>query len=176
MTNHNIVPNISKLNQPLIIAVTGTPGAGKTVLARKLSLLLKATYIDLNKIALIGGLKHGFDASRQAAIINEKGLFKALKPLLMPKRMYLADSHLSHYLSSSKVSLCIVARCDLKTLQSRLKKRGYGPKKIEENLEAEAIGVCLGEAKEFGHNVVEVDCSKSLSSAKLTQLLKQVRT
>lgn len=151
-TQHNIVPK----NIPIIIAVTGTPGTGKTFISKKISLLMKGTYIDLNKLAIKAGLRSGKDAKRGSIMINENGLYKALKPLSGPGKVLIADSHLSHYLPSSKVSLCIVARCPLKTLQRRLKSRGYSTRKIAENLEAEAMGICLSEAQENGHKILEI--------------------
>ncbi|TAL55022.1 MAG: hypothetical protein EPN86_03560, partial [Nanoarchaeota archaeon] len=63
---------------PLIIAITGTPASGKTYLAKKLSLLMKGTYVNLNSLAVKGGLKAGYDKNRQAVIIDEKGLYEAL--------------------------------------------------------------------------------------------------
>src|SRR3989344_578547 len=109
-------------------------------------------------------------------IFNEKGLYRVIKPLLRSLKAYVADSHLSHHLPVSKVSFCIVARCDLKTLKNRLKRRKYAPRKIAENLEAEALGICLGEARELGHNVIEINCSKQIPKSKFIQILRQVRT
>jgi len=171
-----IVPKLIASKKPLLIAITGTPCTGKSKLAKQLSLLLNAKHLNLNKIALQRGLRLGFDRQRQASIINEKGLYRIIKPLLRPNKVYITDSHLSHYLPSSKVSFCIVARCNLKTLKNRLKRRKYNPAKIAENIEAEALGICFGEAKEFGHNVIEIDCTKPISKPKLKQILRQVRT
>ena len=172
----SIVPKRRRPKKPFLIAITGTPGTGKTLLAKKLSLLLNANYLNLNKLALKRGLKEGFDRQRKVYIINEKGLYRVIKPLLRSLKAYVADSHLSHHLPVSKVSFCIVARCDLKTLKNRLKRRKYAPRKIAENLEAEALGICLGEARELGHNVIEINCSKQIPKSKFIQILRQVRT
>lgn len=75
------------------------------------------------------------------------------------------DSHLSHYLPSKYVDLCIITKCNLKVLEKRLKKRRYSNKKIRENLDAEIFDVCLNEAKENNHEVFVVDTSKGIKTA-----------
>ncbi len=73
--------------------------------------------------------------------------------------MLVIDSHLSHYLPKEKVKLCVICKCDVKELRKRLKKRGYAKAKIEENVEAEIMDVCLNEAKEEGHRIKIIDTS-----------------
>jgi broad-specificity NMP kinase len=43
------------------IIVTGTPGTGKTTLAKKLSKKLKYAYIDVNNVIKENKLKEGYD-------------------------------------------------------------------------------------------------------------------
>ena len=157
------------------MAITGTPGAGKTLLARKLSLFTHGVYLDLNKIAIKGGLKAGIDLPRKSVIINERGLFGVLKPYLKPGSIYYVDSHLSHCLPKSKVRLCIVAKASLGTLKKRLINRKYPYSKIKENLEVEAFGVCQTEAQENGHRVFEVDTTKGISKKSLSNIVSQIK-
>ncbi len=154
-----------------IIAITGTPGVGKTSLARELSLLTNSAYIDLNKTALKASHKAGFDRKRKVVIIDEADLYKAIKPLLEPNMDYFVDSHMAHLLPASKVSLCIVVHCSLKALKKRLLRRGYSPAKVAENLDAEALGICLGESLSAGHRVVEVDATRPLLLRSLKALI-----
>jgi len=68
--------------------------------------------------------------------------------------------------------LCIVTKCDLKKLESRLKKRKYSQSKIRENLDAEIFDVCLNEAKENGHKIMVVDTTKRVDIKNITDKIK----
>lgn len=80
---------------------------------------------------------------------------------LKESRGLVIDSHISHLLPKQMVDVCIVMICpDLKKLKRRLQQRGYSPKKVRENLDAEIFQVCLNEAKEGGHRVIVVEDGK----------------
>ena len=86
--------------------------------------------------------------------------------IIKKNKKIVIDGHLSHCVPSKHVDLCIVTRCDLKTLKRRLEKRGYGKLKIKENLDAEIFEVILNEALALKHKVFIINTSskKSLSS------------
>ena len=81
------------------------------------------------------------------------------------------DSHLSHYLPKRYVDLCIVTKCNLKTLEKRLKKRGYSKGKIRENLDCEIFDTCFSEAKEKGHEVIALDTGRKIN---MKEIIKQI--
>ncbi len=111
----------------MIISVSGTPGTGKTRLAK--SFVKKGfVYVDLKKIK---GISLGYDKKRKCRIVDVKKIAKKVAELIKnnPKKSFVFDSHLSHYMPKKYVDLCIIAKCDLKTLQRRLAKRGYSKKK-----------------------------------------------
>lgn len=146
----------------MIIAITGTPGTGKTELARKLSKKLKCKVLDVKKfIEKHPKVVSGFDKKRDTKIVDVEKLKKAIKPEL--KGDLIVDSHLSHYLPVDKV---IVTRCSLKELKKRLKKRNYSEAKVRENLDAEIFEVCKTEA-EKKHSILEVDTSKKIDYEKI---------
>ena len=146
-----------------IIIVTGTPGTGKTRIAKSLSKLFNYVYIGVNKI--INKNKNivvGYDRKRKSKIVDEKKLSKLLIEYIKEKKEgvngIVIDSHLSHYLPRRYVDLCIVTKCsNLKLLERRLKRRGYSKEKVRENLDSEIFQICYVEAKEAGHNVIVVD-------------------
>ena len=140
------------------IIISGTPGTGKTTLAKKLAKHLGYTYIDVNKIIKEQDLSEGYDKERDTLIIPIRKLTKTIKEIIQNKNTII-DSHLSHLLPKSIVSHCIITKCDLKILQKRLKKRKYKPTKIRENLDVEIFDVCLNEAREKGHKISIVDTS-----------------
>ncbi len=137
-----------------IIIVTGSVCSGKTTIAKKLAKKYKAKYLDVNKVIEEYKLSECYDKKRKCKVIDTGKLNKVLIKIIKSSRESLViDSHLSHYLPSKHVDLCIVAKCNAKKLRSRLKKRGYSKAKVDENVDAELFDVCFNEAKELGHNI-----------------------
>ncbi len=166
------------------ILVTGTPGTGKTTLAKKLSLLLDYTYFDVNSFIKKAHIYCSYDSKRRCYVVDTAKLAGKLvkvrqDALKTGKTGLILDSHLSHFLPPKYADLCIVARCSFRTLKHRLAKKGYGKAKIRENLDAEIFEVCLSEAHELGHKVLIFDATKAKNSAVKTfalKVAKQVRT
>ena len=149
------------------IIITGTPGTGKTVLAKDLAEKLSYSCVDVNKIIAKYHISEGYDEKRKTKIIDTKKLSKSLiKEISSLKKTkvegIIIDSHLSHYLPKKYADLCIVTKCDLKTLKKRLKKKKYHKDKIRENLDAEIFDVCLEEAKQGGHKITIIDTTKGI--------------
>ena len=163
-----------------ILAVTGTPGTGKTAIAKKLSLVLHYEYISGSELIKTAKLARGYDKKRRVPIV-EASLFtrevlKLAKSIAKTgKKGVIVDSHMSHFLPSKRVFACIVASCSLKTLARRLTKRGYSSSKLRENLDSEIFDICLTEALEMGHNVVKVDTTQKVDYKSLLKSLK-IRT
>lgn len=132
------------------IIVTGTPGTGKTVIAKRISKEKKYLYVDVNKLIKSFKLDEKYDKKRKSSIIDVDKLNKILINVIKTcknEKGIVIDSHLSHYLPKKYVDLCIVTRTSIKKLQSRLKKRKYSKAKIEENSEAEIMQIILEEAR-----------------------------
>ena len=156
------------------IIVTGTPGTGKTRLAKSLSIILNFTYIDVNKIIKDSKIYTKFDQEKQTFIVDVKNLNKVLeKIILQSKKNLIIDSHLSHYLPRKYVDLCIVTKCDIKILKMRLNKRKYKEEKLRENLDAEILDICLIEASENKHKIMIIDTSRRLNIKEVKELICQ---
>ena len=152
------------------ILVTGTPGTGKTTLAKKLSLLLDYAYFDVNSFARSAHIYGSYDRKRQTYVVDEAKLARSLvkvrgKALNTAKKGIIFDSLLSHYLPRKYADLCIVTSCSLKALEQRLQKKGYGKAKIRENLDAEIFDTCLTEAVEQGHKILKFDTTAAKPAA-----------
>ncbi len=158
-----------------IILVTGTPGTGKTALAKNLAQKLNFLYLDVNKLISKNNLSEGYDKKRKSKIVDANKLAKSLIKEINFIKKYkkinkiknqkkikgvIIDSHLSHYLPGRYANLCIVAKCDIKELSARLKKKRFHKEKIAENLQAEIFDICHNEALERKHNVLVIDTSK----------------
>jgi len=156
-----------------VIIITGTPGTGKTTLAKKLSKKLNYHPIDVNKIVKENKLDREYDKKRKCYVVDIKKLNKALTKIINnSSRPLIIDSHLSHYLPKKYVDLCIVTKCELKELQRRLKKKKYDENKIRENLDCEIFNICLNEAKEAGHKLIVIDTTKPLNIAAISRKIK----
>ena len=133
----------------MIIAVTGTPGVGKTTVSKLLSKRLGYEYISIREFAVERGIgeKVGDEIEIDVDELAEKMVeeFKGKNVVI--------DGHLSHFVPSDVV---IVLRAHPRLVAERLKDRGYSRKKLAENVEAELIDVILVEALEENERVIEV--------------------
>lgn len=138
----------------MLVAVTGTPGTGKTsacgVLARR-----GYAVVDLDEIARRDGFIVGRDMARQTDEVDVEALRKNLR---VPAKIGFVRSHYSHLMD---VNLAVVLRCRPSVLRRRLEARGWPSAKVRENLEAEAIDLITQEAVERLPLVYEVDTTSS---------------
>ncbi len=146
-----------------IICISGTPCTGKTTLAKKLSKQFNYEYVNVNKLIKDNKLDEKYDRRKKCYVVDVKKLNKLLIKLIQTKKNLVIDSHLSHYLPRKYVDLCIITKCSLKTLERRLKRRKYIKSKIRENLDCEIFDVCLNEARENKHKILEIDTSKQVN-------------
>ncbi|HIJ10670.1 TPA: AAA family ATPase, partial [Candidatus Woesearchaeota archaeon] len=134
-----------------LIVITGSPGTGKSTLAKKYE---KKGYFRLDLHDHYDKISTGFDKEKDCYDIDIKKFTSLVRKVMKEHDNVVVDSHVSHLLPPSIVDECIVMVCsDLKELKKRLIKRKYSAKKIRENLDAEIFQVCLMEAKERGHTV-----------------------
>ncbi len=141
-----------------VIIVTGTPGTGKTTVAKRTAKEKGCKYFDINGIIKKKKLYESYDRKMKAFDVDTKKLNKFLVELIAEEKKkktkcIVLDSHLTHYLPATYVDLCIVTKTELKRLKKRLEKRGYSKAKVRENLDAEIFDICLNEAKEEGHKI-----------------------
>lgn len=158
----------------MIIALTGTPGTGKTSVA---NILRKKEFevIDLNKFATDSGFIVGRDAKRESNIIDIESLNKHIKTKFRSADLVFIEGHLSHLLRS--VDKIIILRCHPNILRDNLSKRNWSEKKIKENVEAEILDIILCEAVQIHgkENTFEMDVSdKSLKeiTSEITKMVK----
>ncbi len=140
----------------MIIAITGTPGTGKTSVSK---ILQKKGYkiIDLNKIACEKNFIIGRDEKRDSSIVDIKKFNIYVKKNYTGKKIVFIEGHLSHLLKT--VDKVIVLRCHPNKLKKNLTKKGWNVEKIKENLEAEMLDIILCEAVDIHpkKNIFEVD-------------------
>ncbi len=148
-----------------VIAITGTPGAGKTSVAEKLKDLGYEVYA-VNELA--EKLDCIMDYEDDCAIVDVEKLKKRF--LSMPGgELVVVEGHLSHHLADT----AIVLRCNPLTLKERLLSRGWSEDKVMENVEAELIDEILVESLETCREVYEINATE-MSVDEVVEVVKSI--
>jgi adenylate kinase len=134
------------------LALTGTPGTGKSTIARILA-TRGLSIIELGDLAKEKDLLEEFDLDRDTYEVDVERLDRAIGETEEGGTTVLVG-HLSHLVTCDMI---IVLRCRPSVLAARLRARGYPETKVAENAEAEALDVILVESVETGREVYEVD-------------------
>ena len=156
-----------------VICVTGTPGTGKTIIAKKLAEKYGFQYFDVTKAISTNKLAEGYDKKRKTKVVDtqklNKFLIKHIGRLKADRKIkgIVIDSHLSHCLPKKYANLVVVAKCGIKELGKRLKKRRYPEAKIKENLQAEIFDVCYNEALLGKHKIMNIDTTKGFDISRI---------
>jgi adenylate kinase len=145
------------------IALTGTPGTGKTSVAG----LLPYRVVDINALVK-DGCNIGPDPKRGCLEADMDAIEDRLRKMDSDEISVL-EGHFSHHFADWS----IVLRLAPHALRPRLEARGYLPEKIRENLEAEALDVILVEAVQSCQRVDEVDTT-GRSIAEVADLVKRI--
>jgi adenylate kinase len=148
----------------MIVALTGTPGTGKSEVAE----ILKKRY----RVESVSELAKKFDC----ILGEEEGskivdIEKLAEKIDFGDELVILEGHLSHYLNPDIV---IVLRCNPLMLKKRLEERGWSKEKALENVEAEIVDAILVEA--LGCKVCkvyEVDTT-SMKSEEVANAVEQV--
>jgi adenylate kinase len=141
----------------MIVALTGTPGTGKSTAA--LSLTQDGwKVLEVNDLARKHGLLRDKDQVRDSYELDPDDLQEALQKEGFTDGILVG--HLAHLMEAD---LIIVLRCHPSLLAERLSARGWASAKIRENALAEALDVILAEAVDTSVPVCEVDTSEMRS-------------
>ncbi|MFB6190320.1 MAG: adenylate kinase family protein [Candidatus Nanohaloarchaea archaeon] len=130
------------------IALTGTPGTGKTSIARELE-EQGFKVIDLTEFVKENGLGTSGDEFE----VDVPEMVEALEEREFEEDAVI-EGHLAHHYPAD---LCVVLRCRPDELEERLKRRDYSRGKVEDNVESEALDLVLQEAVREQETVIEVD-------------------
>lgn len=136
------------------VAVTGTPGTGKTTATELVESGLET--VHLNDAIRDEELHDGTDEERGSLYANFDAVREWLDDTGDGGDDLLLDSHLAHHFDAEKV---VVLRCHPEELRERLLERGETESKADENAESEALDVILSEsvAEHGAESVYEID-------------------
>lgn len=140
-----------------ITCLTGTPGTGKSTIAA----ILERTgvpVLEMEPFARSRGI-YSYMEDGETLVIDESELAGGLEAYLKDRPEALLVGHLSHhYGDADKV---VVLRTEPSALERRLRRKGWARQKISENVEAEALDICLCEALQIhGRKVSEIDTTR----------------
>ena len=157
-----------------LIIIGGTPCTGKTDVAELLSKRLKTEVVRLGELAEKSGCIKEFDESRDTGVIDEDCLVEAIiERIDEVEDNLIMEGHYIDLIPGSNVWIAIILRSHPTILKKRLQERGYSENKINENVEAEIIGVCQMDALDaFGEDsVFEVDTGENSVDETVTRIM-----
>ncbi|MFB6170638.1 MAG: adenylate kinase family protein [Haloarculaceae archaeon] len=149
------------------VAVTGTPGTGKTTATDLVGTDLEVVHV--NDVVREEDLVESVDERRGSLVAD----LDALRERFAGRDDVLFESHLAHHLPADRV---VVLRCAPAELERRLRDRGEPEAKARENAESEALDVILSEAvAEHGlDSVYEIDTTDRTPAAVARELERVV--
>ncbi len=133
----------------MLIALTGTPGVGKSTVAE---ILRRRGYKVLSVNELAERFNCVIGEEDGCKIVDVDELSKKVKDIV--EDLTIVEGHLSHLLNPD---LVIVLRCNPLELKRRLESKEWHEEKILENVEAELVDVILIEALDSVGEVYEID-------------------
>lgn len=147
------------------IAITGTPGSGKTSVAEfgltNSNRDWSVSIISDKELAEKNGFLGKIDSNDGAQPIDVEQLVTTLSEQWAqpPENDTLIDGHLSHLLP---VDAIVIIRCNPEVLQIRMQDRGWSKSKIDENAEWELLGAAWNDEREWGNTpVLELDSTET---------------
>jgi adenylate kinase len=130
------------------IIISGTPGCGKTSVAKEISNLINGKIISLNELAISSQFSFEYDEERKTYIVD----FEIFLPFVLEKieeikqdnpPFLIIESHFSDIIPEELIDFAFILRCDPDELFKRLESKNYNSKKIIENIQAEILGNCV---------------------------------
>lgn len=132
-----LIVSAKSMRGNLRVALTGTPGTGKSSLAKMIKengMIVESLEDIAIRLSCIDDIEE--DGARPIDIKKLRSLLE-VEWLERPQLNTIIDGHLSHLF---QVDCIVILRCHPKVLENRYQKRGYTPEKISENVEWEILG------------------------------------
>lgn len=158
--------------EKLVVALSGTPGTGKSVIGEHLARLLEMEPVELSVIAIEGRFLTQYDDNRLSYVVDEAGLRNYIRSLVLKKRRVLIIGHYSEIVDDDILDKIVVLRLNPVELAQRLLNRGWPLKKVIENVEAELLGICTNNA--LSEHPPEKVCEVDVTGKKVDEIVREV--
>uniref|UniRef100_A0A183BQK4 Adenylate kinase isoenzyme 6 homolog n=1 Tax=Globodera pallida TaxID=36090 RepID=A0A183BQK4_GLOPA len=155
------------------VLITGTPGTGKSTLAKKVAENVGFEHVDSASTIKENNFFADYDAQLDTHVLDEDAFLDHLEERFgADEGGLILDYHCADMFPKRWFDLVVVLRCATESLFDRLAERGYSERKRRENLEAEIFGVLSEEAKQSYDEAIVHELDNSTAA----QLEANVRT
>ncbi|MCX8208146.1 MAG: adenylate kinase family protein [Sulfolobales archaeon] len=155
-----------------VIAISGTPGTGKSSVGLAIARLLGVDIVELSDLVLEKELYVDYDNKRMSFIIDELRVKEYVRKLALEKGRLVVVGHYSEIVDDDILDKIVVLRINPVELARRLAQKGWSVEKIRENIEAELIGVCTGNA--LSEHPVDKVCEVDVSGKSVDEVAREV--
>ena len=154
------------------VFITGSPGVGKSTVARELGTRYKVPVFDIAEVAIEKGHVKKYIRELKTFEVDTSGLERELEALLKGLKSFVIECHLVEAVPEHLIDLVIVLRLHPIILEKRLLSRNYPEEKVKENVLSEILDVCLlASITRFGdERVHEIDTTNK----KLREVVDEV--
>jgi adenylate kinase len=154
------------------IVITGTPGTGKTRIARALSARAGVPLVDIKDFV---NRRRLFTMQGGQKTVDIPRLEKSLLPFLKKLRGYVVEGHLACEMALP-ASHIFVLRTSPDILKRRLSGRKYGKAKLDDNLLSEMLDYCVQRAElVYKRKPLELDTTGKGAEECADAMLKAIR-
>lgn len=156
------------------LVLTGSPGTGKTTIAKMLARKLKCTLVNERDLALQKRFGK-WDHVNSELVIPLKELRRAASKLLAKNKNTILEGHILCEVRLN-VDAVIVLRVHPEILESRLEAKGYSAEKIQDNVFCEGIDYCKKHSlRKYGkRKVIEIWNEKEIKET-LSNIVSELR-
>lgn len=154
------------------ILITGTPGTGKSYLAKKIAERFRMVHQDVSELVKEHNFIDGFDEQLDCPFLDEDKLLDYLEPI-MQDGGNIVEYHSNELFPERWFHLVLVVSCDTPLLFDRLTARNYNKKKIEQNMQCEIFATILEEAQ-ASYKPEIIHTVRSITAEDVTECLELV--
>lgn len=144
------------------LAITGTPGVGKTSVSKSLGLALKCKVLNEKVFSLEKGIGK-WDSQEDELVVPLGKLKKSLNEMLKTEENVIIEGHMLCEIAVN-IDFIILITLDPEMLEERLGARRYPSLKIQDNVFCEGIDYCKKHVsrKYPKKKIIEVESQKSI--------------
>ncbi len=153
-----------------MIVVTGTPGTGKTTIARLLAAELHLPFLSVN--TLIKRRKIYTGSINGSLVVNMRALARELRGF-----NGVVEGHVLCDLKLPAKTV-VVLRASPRSIARRLKPRRYSKQKLQDNIDSEALDYCLIRSIEnYGRRkIVQVNTTGRMPAENVRRIRRAIST